>query len=368
MSICTHSIIHFVLCVHEDKSSIDWILRHHIDEFKKISQIVCISVLDSSEEGTFEASKYLDANISTIEIKHFHNKGYSLVDKLIAWHNKINLHEDSLVWLHPSDQISVIDTNFFDNFKFRNDVPQVFSGHEFFLHRMHEFSLLMSSRNKLYAETSSLWQSISSLQIQSVWWEIFNTKAFKVMINIFNMFRDLKSVPGNSRPVLIELFLAYSLSHQHVRRRIPMICYYDVERSDTKNKDNSKRTLRLPEIIQMIGGDPASIDLLTNCLKNALAHSDMNLKDIDVMRLLANVAVHSRQGYGKYYHQSNIYIKLGNPRPAGVMLSNNTWVFNIDFLLDISISKKFLMPDLAPCPLASTNILNLVRLTPTLLW
>ena len=30
-----------------------------------------------------------------------------------------------------ADQISVIDTDFFDNFKFRNDIP-VFSGHELF--------------------------------------------------------------------------------------------------------------------------------------------------------------------------------------------------------------------------------------------
>lgn len=368
MSICAASVVHFVLCVHEDKSSIDWILRHHISEFKKIDQIACISILDSSSKGDFEASQYLDSNNSAIEVNHFHMKGYSLIDKIFTWYEQSCLHENSLIWLHPADQISVIDTNFFYNLKFRNDVPQVFSGHELFLHRMNHYSLLMSSRNKLYSENSSLWKSISSLQIQSVWWEIFNIKSFEVMVNIFRIFRQLKCIPSNSRPVLIELFLAYSLSHQHVRKRAPMICYYDVERSDTKNKDNSKRTLRVPEIIQIIGNDPPSIDLLNTCLKSAVAHADMDSKDIDVMRLLANVAVHSQQGYGKYYHQSNIYIKLGDPRPSGTMLATNIWAYNIDYLLDISISKKFLMPDLSPCPLAYEDILELVRKTPNRLW
>ena len=321
MSICSASVIHFVLCVHEDKSSIDWILKYHISQFKKINQIVCISILDSSSEGNFEASQYLDSNNSAININHFHMKGYSLVDKIFKWHEQSSLHKNSLVWLHPADQISVIDTDFFYNLKFRNEIPQVFSGHELFLHRMNQYSLLMSSRNKLYSENTSLWKSISSLEIQSVWWEIFNIKSFEVMVNIFKIFRQLKCIPSNSRPVLIELFLAYSLSHQHVRKRAPMICYYDVERSDTKAKDNSKRTLRIPEIIQIIRNDPPSIDLLNTCLESAVVHADIDSKDIDVMRLLGNVAVHSQQGYGKYYHQSNIYIKLGDSRPSGTMLA-----------------------------------------------
>ena len=110
------------------------------------------------------------------------------------------------------------------------------------------------------------------------------------------------------------------------------------------------------------------IELLNSCLKNAITQCGIDSKNIDVVRLLSNVAVHSQQGYGKYYHQSNIYIKLGNTRPSGSILASNIWAYNIDYLLDISKNNKFLMPDLSPCPLACKNILNLVRKTPNNLW
>ena len=374
--------IYLLLCVHNDQSSIDWIIRHHLHSLESSSCSLNIHILNSGPRlAPQDFHKYQDINPNA-SMKIFNLKELGLLEKVTYWYKKMELQQYSLIWLHPADQINSLHPSFLRN-DFNFNFPFIYSGYELHIHRQYNLidnsveAVVVSTRSRL-SLSPGIEDDFYKNQVQALLWDIYTPSALELLIKIYESHMAFSEIMSSwTFPSIVETLITYVYAKSLYRKRAPMLLFADTSRSAADiQRPKDQRPLFLSEYLEIYREHKDAQSQIDEAMNKSLLTLGVDLPNskTNTLDLLSKVSQYTKIGFGKFARQLNIYVKFTDSSPnmkhhqVILKLPSGIVAFNLDFIASSHQHNPSLIPALDPCPLALPHIRDLITTVPSELW